>query len=277
GEPDLLLPTLHCLEMSIDVNNLKAVIAYAPAKYGAVAALAMLTYDYAITFDDEFEFVWKRPWSLGKILFIFYQISMVILMPYIISIVISDYLLDTSCRQFIWWNITSEVIAIIYAVYNCSRRLLLVMIVFLVAAIACSSWLAISTLFTITQMKVSGTTGCPNGPTPPHAFFFWIPFLAFETLLVALMLCKGWRVYRSEGCSRLLHLIIRDRYAYMACGPMFITLLANCIVWLVPSLDPRIAAGWANAMPCAVGCRLLLNMRERFYTETTTIRTVMSA
>ncbi|KAF8480581.1 hypothetical protein JB92DRAFT_3041039 [Gautieria morchelliformis] len=36
----------------------------------------------------------------------------------------------------------------IYAVYNCSRRLLLIMIAFLVAAIASSSWLGISTLAT---------------------------------------------------------------------------------------------------------------------------------
>ncbi|KAF8480582.1 hypothetical protein JB92DRAFT_1761020 [Gautieria morchelliformis] len=57
--------------MSIDVDNVEAVIAYTPRKYVAVAALAMLTYDYALTFDDEFEFVWKRRWSLGKILFIF--------------------------------------------------------------------------------------------------------------------------------------------------------------------------------------------------------------
>ncbi|KAF8513362.1 hypothetical protein JB92DRAFT_3116431 [Gautieria morchelliformis] len=73
GEPDLLLPTLRCLEMSIDVDNVEAVIAYAATKYGAVAALAMLTYDYAITFDDEFEFVWKRRWSLGKTLFMFHR------------------------------------------------------------------------------------------------------------------------------------------------------------------------------------------------------------
>ncbi|KAF8513369.1 hypothetical protein JB92DRAFT_2924018 [Gautieria morchelliformis] len=214
--------------------DVEAVIPYVPAKYGAVAALAMLTYDYAITFDDEFEFVWKRRWSLGKILFIF-----------------------------------------IYAVYNCSRRLLLVMIAFLVAAIACSSWLAISTLSTVTLMMVSGTTGCPIGTAPPHAFLCWIPFLIFETFLVALMLCKGWRVYRSEGGTRLLHLIIRDSLCYF--WVMLMTLLANCIVWVTPSLDPTIATGCAIAMPCAVGCRLLLNMRERFYKETTSIWTVMSA
>ncbi|KAF8513361.1 hypothetical protein JB92DRAFT_2923996 [Gautieria morchelliformis] len=194
-----------------------------------------------------------------------------------------DAVLDTSCRWVISWSITSEVIAIvtaeiililrIYAVYNCSRRLLLIMIVFLVAAIVSSSWLASSTLSTIAQM-VSGTTGCPIGTIPPHAFFFWIPFLIFETFLVALMLCKGWRVYRSEGGSRLLHLIIRDSLFYF--GVMFISLLANCILWGIPSLDPGTAAYWAIAMPCAVGCRLLLNMRESFYKETS-IRTVMSA
>ncbi|KAF8509671.1 hypothetical protein JB92DRAFT_2944614 [Gautieria morchelliformis] len=273
--------------MSIDVDrNVEDVIAYAPTKYGAVAALAMLTYDYAITFDDEFEFVWKRRWSLGKILFIFHRyFGLLSLLSVVMGAV---FMHGPVCNGLIWWTITSEVIAIvtaeiililrIYAVYNCSRRLLLVMIVFLVAAIASSSWLAISTLSTsdqashdnpIAQMKVSRTIGCrPNGTTPPHAFFFWIPFLIFETFLVALMLCKCWRVYRIEGGSRLLHLIIRDS--------MFIALLANCILWGIPSLDPGTASGWAIAMPCAVCCRLLLNMRENMYKETTSIWTVMS-
>ncbi|KAF8513395.1 hypothetical protein JB92DRAFT_2924187 [Gautieria morchelliformis] len=251
--------------MSTDVE---AVIAcqyyqYSPTKYGAVAALAMLTYDYALTFDDEFEFVWKRRWSLGKILFIFNRyFGLLSLLSFAMVILILR----------------------IYAVYNCSRRLLLIMIAFLVAAMASSSWLAISTLPTSDQpshdnavalVMVGGTTGCPNGTTPPHAFFFWIPFLIFETFLMALMLCKGWRVYRSEGGSRLLHLIIRDSLFYF--WVMFMALLANCIVWVVPSLDPRIAAGWTIAMPCAVGCRLLLNMRESLYKETTSIWTVMSA
>ncbi|KAF8513376.1 hypothetical protein JB92DRAFT_2924073 [Gautieria morchelliformis] len=273
--------------MSIDVE---AVIHYAPRKYGAVAALAMLTYDCAITFDDEFEFVWKRRWSLGKILFIFNRyFGLLSLLSIVMGAVFMrgmykcpDATLDTSCHGFIWWNITSEVITIataeiililrIYAVYNCSRRLLLVMIALLVVAIACSSWLAISILST-----GDGTPGCPIGTAPSHAFFFWIPFLIFETFLMALMLFKGWRVYRSEGGSRLLHLIIRDSLFYF--WVIFMTLLANCIVWVTPSLDPRIATGWAIAMPCAVGCRLLLNMRESFYKETTSwtaIWTIMS-
>ncbi|KAF8492111.1 hypothetical protein JB92DRAFT_3004519 [Gautieria morchelliformis] len=242
--------------MSTDVE---AAIAYVPVMYGAVAALTMITYDYAITFDDEFEFVWKRPWSLGKILFLF------------------NRYFGLLTFLSIWMAFSFGPSSPIYAVYNCSRRLLLIMIAFLVAAIASSSWLAISTLPTIAPMMVSNTPGCTlNGATPPHALFFWIPFLIFETFLVALMLCKGWRVYRSEGGSRLLHLIIRDRYAYMASGPIFMALLANCIVWATPSLDPRTVACFAIALPCAMGCRLLLNMRESFYKETTTIWTVMS-
>ncbi|KAF8513378.1 hypothetical protein JB92DRAFT_2924089 [Gautieria morchelliformis] len=270
---DLLVPTLHCFEMSIDVE---AVIAgVTPIKYVAVAALAMLTYDCALTFDDEFEFVWKRSWSVGKVLFIFNRyfgvlsvLSFVMASSFRLSDQVRHY-----CRGFIWWGIASEAIAIataesmIYIFYNCSRRLLLVLIAFLVAAMAICSWLAISTLSTMT-MKVSGMTACSVTATP-HAFFVWIPSLIFETCLVALMSCKGWRVYRSEGGSKLLHLIIRDS--------MFMAILANCIVWVIPSLDPSIAASWTIAMPCAVGCRLLLNMRESFYKETTSIWTVMSA
>ncbi|KAJ3990794.1 hypothetical protein F5050DRAFT_1813453 [Lentinula boryana] len=30
----------------------------------------LLFYDYLLTLDDEIEFIWKKSWSIGKVLFI---------------------------------------------------------------------------------------------------------------------------------------------------------------------------------------------------------------
>jgi len=37
--------------------------------YLDVAAAVLMLYDYSLTFRDEIEYIWKRPWSLIRILF----------------------------------------------------------------------------------------------------------------------------------------------------------------------------------------------------------------
>ncbi|KAF8461836.1 hypothetical protein JB92DRAFT_3001512 [Gautieria morchelliformis] len=51
---------------------------------------------------------------------------------------------------------------------------------------------------------------------------------------------------------------------------MFAILLLNCLVWALASHNfPDVALRWAVALPCSLGSRLLLNMRERVYVSET--------
>ncbi|KAF8513377.1 hypothetical protein JB92DRAFT_3096522 [Gautieria morchelliformis] len=294
----------------------------APARYGTLAALSILVYDYgqsftvigiepfddtipiALTFDDEIALVWKRRWSFGKALFIFNRyFGLLSLLSYAIAFFFPDPI--RVCRKFTSWTITSEGIAIlaaecvtylswkylralmalrlgiliirIYAVYDRSRRLLLLLIALLMAEVASSVVLVIFNLSQVSFMTMQGSTACQSAASPPLAFTCWIPPIIFETFLMSLMLNKGWCVYRSEGGSKLLHLIIRDNILYF--GVMFLALLANCIVFANPSSDNRITAGFmlyysfVVAIPCTLGSRLLLNIRERFFEEAQAIWT----
>ncbi|KIJ42773.1 hypothetical protein M422DRAFT_779898 [Sphaerobolus stellatus SS14] len=40
------------------------------ARVSYISAGALLVYDYVLTWDDEFQYIWKRAWSFGKFLFI---------------------------------------------------------------------------------------------------------------------------------------------------------------------------------------------------------------
>jgi len=49
-------------------------------------------------------------------------------------------------------------------------------------------------------------------------------------------------------------------------------MLVNCLFWaLIPSPQgiAQVATGWAVAIPCALGSRILLNLRERQFKEVT--------
>ncbi|KAF8583084.1 hypothetical protein K439DRAFT_1617786 [Ramaria rubella] len=167
----------------------------------------------------------------------------------------------------------------IYVVYDRKKKLLVVMAILFVAEIICSLVLADTGLpktAPLPQEVVQGWTGCHySSPTPPHYFVTWIPALTFELILCLLMVYKGYRMYTGNGSSFLLGVLIRDSILYFS-NPdslrhrMLLTILVNVIIWaLAVSLpvDGEIAIGWAVAVPCALGSRLLINMRERYFSE----------
>ncbi|KAJ4477748.1 hypothetical protein C8J55DRAFT_515419 [Lentinula edodes] len=39
-------------------------------RYANLAGCTLLLYDYLLTLDDEIEFIWRKSWSIGKVLFI---------------------------------------------------------------------------------------------------------------------------------------------------------------------------------------------------------------
>jgi len=109
-------------------------------------------------------------------------------------------------------------------------------------------------------------TGCYPLGSPALYFFIWIPLIVFETILCSLMLYKAWRAYKEDFSHRLLILLIRDNFLYFF--TILLALLVNCIVSvLAPQIVTQVAMGWAVAVPCSLGSRLLLNMREQYFKE----------
>jgi len=115
----------------------------------------------------------------------------------------------------------------LYAVYNCSRKVLVILIgIFVLEVVATSLvWgipLAASPSSSHqwrTPPKISSPgmpsqtlTGCFHDATVlPANYAPFIPPLLFESFLCLLMLYKAWTTYRDDSRSPLLSLLIRDR------------------------------------------------------------------
>ncbi|KAF8480652.1 hypothetical protein JB92DRAFT_3040277 [Gautieria morchelliformis] len=160
----------------------------------------------------------------------------------------------------------------IHAVYGCDRPLLFLMFALLLADLIGSVAISVSKVHAIAMTSVKGQTVCLHRPLPSHAFISWIPPLLFESFLIFLMLLKGWWIYRSGAGFSMFPLIMRDSLLYFF--TIFLAFVANTIIWALPArlhLDFQIGISWAIAIPCVMSSRLLLNMRERFYTDTTVL------
>lgn len=262
----------------MDINPVTLLTGVAATKSSMLAALAFLLYDHAITFDAERAFVWKHRWSFGKMLFVFNRyFGLCALLSYVI-VWFCESLTDEFCNAFFRWQaiigtsvcLSAEIIlqARIYAVYSRNKKLLVIMVSLCVAETVATT--IFDFVWMPKAMGIPGLTGCYARSLSPKYFLVWVPALTFETILCILMLNQAWRLYQEQHSLPLLNLIIRDSVLYFL--TIFGALFVNCLIWILGSETiVEIALGWEVAIPCALGSRLLLNMRQRYLTEQTAL------
>ncbi|KAF8578896.1 hypothetical protein K439DRAFT_1638490 [Ramaria rubella] len=277
------------------MENTGLVAGVVATKYTTVVALAFLLYDSALTFDSEVKYVWTQKWSFGTILYLYNRYLGIIILIFNTSVSFNRSLTpEISCRAFVWWETLSTICAAacaegeletkldrtLYAVYNRNKKLLFTLLAIFMAeltAVMVAVGLATSRTvsFTATPEGISVAnvkgpfqdfTGC-YGVISQLDFITWLPPLAFEAILCFLMLYKAWTLYRRDWNDPLLSIIVRDSVLYFMA--MFAVLLGNCLFWalsgVVPSSLPDVAVSWSVAVPCGLGSRLLLNIRERYF------------
>jgi len=237
------------------------------------ASLAFLLYDHALTFEAEVRLVWGQiRWSFGNVLFILNRYFGLFTLIFNIIVFITPSVSLKFCDVFHWWETTSEAIAVltveiilmtrIYAVYERSKKLLVMFGLIFVAEVAGTLAVVDGGLPQGIPRPFGIKAGCFTTRHPSLYFLTWIPALICESILCFLMLYKAWTMYKNNYQSSLLRMIIRDSVFYFS--TIFATLLLNCLVWAFASEDYlELGTSWAVALPCALGSRLLLNMRER--------------
>jgi len=106
--------------------------------------------------------------------------------------------------------------------------------------------------------------------TWPLSYLYWLPFLAFETVLFSLALIKGVHSYRDKEIAfahgravRAMEILLRDSILYFML--IFTVFLVNTLFWVVA--DGRfgeVPVGFCVAVSSVMSQRLLLNIRENF-------------
>ncbi|KAH7925395.1 hypothetical protein BV22DRAFT_1034071 [Leucogyrophana mollusca] len=107
---------------------------------------------------------------------------------------------------------------------------------------------------------------------PPYFAAYWLPILAFEITLLALMLIKGWHNFRQQNVTvvsgmtgqRLGNLLVRDSIIYFVV--INAAYIANAVVWYwEPSTLVEAASAYGVLLPPLMASKLLLNLRDAFY------------
>ncbi|KAJ3841158.1 hypothetical protein F5878DRAFT_30965 [Lentinula raphanica] len=265
--------------MSFVLNLLEEVFrdVYA-TRYASLAASTIIIYDHLITLDNEFDLIWKSPWSIGKGLFIinrYYTLASVFANNYALF---GTSINASVSRRFYHWQGWTGLIACmiaetilqmrLYALYFLNKRILCLMVgSFIITSASAATIMSIA----ISQFQVEAhllpDLPCIITKAPSWFFSFWIPILAFETLLCLLALIRGFRTHgnsgypvRSDSGKRLVSLLIRDSVRYYVV--MFTTYLTCLLVWVINIKLLEVPIGFSIAFSCVLGNRVIFNVRK---------------
>ncbi|KAH9484555.1 hypothetical protein JR316_0004037 [Psilocybe cubensis] len=164
------------------------------------------------------------------------------------------------------------------SMYSHNRKIIFLFA--LAAFIEAASMIAIQTISTQVDEPVPnpapGVFLCTQRTFPSWMYITWIPIMIFEILVLGLSVSLGLRYYKtvrtlatirvdpSHKPDSLAYILLRDSITFP-----FLCLAAcilNLIVWIhLPHAYIQLAFGIASFVPCVLGPRLILNLREAYY------------
>ncbi|KAF8475419.1 hypothetical protein JB92DRAFT_3051604, partial [Gautieria morchelliformis] len=101
-------------------------------------------------------------------------------------------------------------------------------------------------------------TGCASPSASRNsAAACLFPPLANDVVLCLLMLYKQWDTYRNEIGSSQLKRLVEDSI-------LAVYLMNLLVFYLAPRGLVLMAIGWEFAIPCTMGCHLLLNLFDHY-------------
>ncbi|THV04355.1 hypothetical protein K435DRAFT_202205 [Dendrothele bispora CBS 962.96] len=238
--------------------------------YVKVSCLALLIYDIVIKLDSEFQHIWSANWTYIKILYLFTRY-----LP----------LIDTSITFRIWINVDGQscnvfetVVTILaalgigvaeiilmartYALYNCSKKILIVFISLWLVFAAVVAW-SVST-WSSPRIPAGGGIQCNFGSSSSSGLGNYLTLMVSETLVVLLTIWRAVSLFYRDGIkpTSLLRSFYRDGiFYYISLLPLIVS---NIVVVIVDPLGPHpnLINTLLRVIHSILACRLILHLRE---------------
>jgi len=240
-------------------------------RYATVSTLALLVYDFALTFDEEKRMVWPTRLSLPKVLFLLNRYLPFIGVSGLVYVVVLDSSnMSRRCRtgfiasSFIVFGgyVIAELILFVraYAVYGCTRAMLGLIGLTLSAVYGTGIYYTFRFLVSATVVELPlFPSGCLLTFTDPIEWIAFVVLICSETVAVTLLIFKAYHLSRST----IMRTIIRDGVAYYVF--ILCASIANLIVLRVTSpVLCNMLLSIQAALHSIFCTRLLLSIRSTY-------------
>ncbi|KAF8973278.1 hypothetical protein BDZ97DRAFT_673996 [Flammula alnicola] len=223
----------------------------------------MLVYDHMLTFGEEVEKMWSRPFTLPTLLF--YLNRYVTHMQYIVIQVAFHE--TTWCRRYVKFAgaSTASLVAVaelimilrVYALYMGNKYILAFLLALLSGQVIVSGW-AVHNGMQVPQPP--GFPGCVL--TGKNSFFaaLWGAPLVTDTCIFILTLWRTVRYMRKHGRMTVMQIMLRDGTLYFMA--IFGVNLMNTLIYFLALGDLKaVGASFSQILTSIMISRLQLNIR----------------
>jgi len=249
-------------------------------RYTRVSPMALIIYDILLTMDREILYFWRKSFSVVQVIYFLNRYFGL----FLVVVEVGDSLIPIStthlCNFSFQFEVYTALVAYllaqavmcirVHALYSRSKFIFAFLLVLYIMQGAAMLGVEIAFDLSITIIGIPALTACDTttGTTPFWIFANWIPPIFFELILLSLTLYKAYEYYHMSSApdarpqSDLMRVFVRDQICY------FIAIVLAGTVTMFFQADPaesnliNIALNFTLAVPCIIGSRLLLNLKE---------------
>ncbi|KAG2116355.1 hypothetical protein BD769DRAFT_1063537 [Suillus cothurnatus] len=238
---------------------------------------ALLVYDYLLTLEDELCYIWNRPWTVVKVMFLINRYGNLLVQTFIrleeagllshnSRVFCQCFTLFTSCSM----GLSAESIHIIvlmrtWAIWGTHKRVAHIImwsyISYILVLMGTAMYGAVTDHFEFMHLDV---THICIATTPSYIWLICCGGFILDTVLFALTM-RCLRIYSREFRSLypcdLLHILARDAIIFFIVSMS--TNAISTVSWTVYANSPKcfIAKAFAIPLVSVAGQRLVLNLR----------------
>ncbi|TBU39563.1 hypothetical protein BD309DRAFT_1022049 [Dichomitus squalens] len=251
--------------------------------YANVASLALLVYDWQLTFGDEVDIMWMSKAKFSKLLFLWIRyfgigthtfiVGAMYLLPDPSPATWFELLHDPSCRvattfqtagpNIMWWSVEFVFALRVWILYERSRKLLLFLAMMYTASIGASAVLLVKALLHVDLITVPGgvVSGCFSS-VPIYIYSAFVIGIITTSMLCVLTLYQTIRFRDGLTRSPLITLFLRDGLVYyFVYERVSVVFLLNLFMFRFGAATFKsLFSGFLEAIPCMFGARVLINI-----------------
>ncbi|KDR69367.1 hypothetical protein GALMADRAFT_271996 [Galerina marginata CBS 339.88] len=244
-----------------------------------VAAMALILYDYSLTFDEELRFIWSNDWRAKPLISILFGLNRYLpiiaqcfniyshLNPnvsYDVSkFAIAYWLVGTSLGQLL---VTDSIVWLcVCALYGNAKKVRYSLLALFLTSLGCALIILglVGSHTKGTNNLAPGFKACYVYTPLKNLWTFWIPILIYETTTLILVSRKYYEYVTDvvHWNSPLLEVILKNTLLYLII--VFAIYIASSVLYSIP--DPSISSlldSMTIAMLSILGNRMLFNLRE---------------
>lgn len=241
--------------------------------YTTLAALALLVFEYVITFEQEVRLFWASPWSLMKGVYLWNRYFSLLVVGFNAALLLQQIDSDSVCELYlkpqgafatiIAATVDCILILRVWLLYHKSRKMLAFLVFLFIAEVTTMTAIAVFSVPTEYIHFGAALTGCYSTTIPRFFRVYVVPALGVSCIMFTLTLyrCIVTLGPFKSSAMPMIRLFLRDGISWFLA--VLVMLTTDILIWSRgrPTLA-ELPINLSCSLYSIIGSRVLMNIRD---------------